>query len=1255
MRSFRLIWPVIGLVPAALWAQAAADTGKDASTKAGANPAATAPAVAKPAATAPPAADAAVAKPAATAPPAAPAATAPAVTRSATTAPPAADAAVAKPAATAPAAAPAASAPAVTKPAATAPAAATAQADNRPFGKYLVEILNLSPDGTNTVRFPASASDRLLPQTITLRLAPCPSAAAPAPGAAAGPLARGATFCVQATSDSKPTVAQIAVSGAEAVPASPAAAPPLPAGTQQYKQKGNGPVVIRATEAGDAHYAPATPVVLILQVADPPASTPAKPDPDCAGLGLAAPSPDSTPIDLPGIVSLIGNPTPFQLVPQGDNAIFIYASRLPTSKERDELLPQIEAQIAELAPRTAKSLGVTLTPKPFSVELDIAHSAALGDPATRISGLNYSGFTVQDVGSGRVRIKASSPPKCADWKAFLTAIRNMQWQVAPEPFQMKLYYLSSTDAATAFTALAGASGGSAGSTPAAATGSAASGSSASASGSAAGSGTAGGASGAATVSINQPPGSVIELKSDTTPCVVAGLTLANGSACAPASASASSAAAASPASSGGAAAAASAPKPPAMASMGVAAGTGEQNPSDLLVFSDANPGDDAEVRERKRILAQLDLPRPEMVINAWVMQNSTVNPRAMGVFTNTVRDLVAGYNDALELVVLGGWASVKRQTGDPAYFDRDFYNYIAGQYLADTYVESTATDSQALAQNFLSTSPAHLADDPEKRTDKFGICPADRYCLGYTTLFQPLKPRLTDFLLTLIAAADPLGRTETAIQAVEGNRNPVETERGCMTAAAGVPREAQDRCRAIWNDLGLSRQAQASDAGCAAADYRNILGSLTHPESGGQPRRSPRIYLACFQAAARTYMPHAGLLRSAIADFLFHYKMSQQYPHEFAPYELSQSANGLKSTLSPLIDAFNRDILAFQTFMRADVQYQVDRLNHEGDQRCCVKRLFGLDKPSFFNDGLVTVRTISGQPTTVGTTSQSVLDVSTAPTLSNLLSGIGSPASGAGANASPLASVLKTGQPDVALLAGVLNAYQTASAQFGRQLQLTVVPRSLSTASSAEITVTLNADETAGGSVYSGGPPGGTPPNTSRVASHDISTRIRVESVKLFEVSSFSAIVQRSRSRFPLIPPFVEIPYIGTLAGIPIPGAREYHGSTAVMSAMVVPTAADIAYGLRFVPDQVVDGDPGKCSYIKDSAGQDVKNACRFRRAVSLLDLNRQPIGNFHRSMINCFATDMTSPYPGSAALRNIADQSACKALSFDAVPRSAY
>jgi len=159
--------------------------------------------------------------------------------------------------------------------------------------------------------------------------------------------------------------------------------------------------------------------------------------------------------------------------------------------------------------------------------------------------------------------------------------------------------------------------------------------------------------------------------------------------------------------------------------------------------------------------------------------------------------------------------------------------------------------------------------------------------------------------------------------------------------------------------------------------------------------------------------------------------------------------------------------------------------------------------------------------------------------------------------------------------------------------------------------------------------PGATDPafNTSRVANHDTTTRVRVESIKLFEVSSFSAIVERSRSRFPLLPPFVEIPYIGTFAGIPLGSAKEFHSSTAIISAYVVPTAADIAYGLHFVSDLAVDApNQGSCSFFKGAAGPDVKNVCVFRKMFSLYDVGpEQPIREFNKNITRCFATDTSS------------------------------
>jgi hypothetical protein len=1107
--------------------------------------------------------------------------------------------------------------------------------DPRPFGKYLVEICTIAgttdksdvrsiqcvhptnvvqwgPAEPITVQKLPSAAIELRDQTITIGLACDPQAQTSCQ--LSNPTA-GGDFFVTATSDSGLPVQQRVLIGS--------VSPVGGSRTVRYHAHGPGPVVIRATTEKTSVYNAAGPVDLVLQVAAVDASGKSSAA-ACAVLPPSTGTQTAT-LDAGTIVTLLGNPTPFILVAQGSNSIAVYATREELLPREKKILASLQGSISALAGRTAASLGVTPVPaQAFTVELTIPHASALGDLATKLNTLNYSQFTLQDVGRNKIRVTSPTQPDCATWKGFLSDIREMTWQLVSNPMSYKLYYLSSSDVATAFTGLSP--------TPAAtATGVAATTTAASTSSAGATAPPTTAATGTSTpnasITLTQPPGSNIRISSDTTPCVVAGLAYGNSTPCG------TSATAATPTSAAGGTSTTAATSPAAssltMASVAVAAGTGEQTPPDLLVYSDTNPGDDSLVAERNRVLAQLDLPRPEMILTAWVTQNSSTNPQAMGAFNNMVNDLVADYDQQFESVVFTGWTSVKIQSAAPGYFNEAFRSYIEDRFVADTYMAGKpGSSAQELAQSFLNTSQARMQDPafPAQRTD-LGICARDHYCLGYNTLFKPNKPALTDLLLTIIAAQDPVTVANTAILAVEGPASAVVDISKCPA----LPAEVHKRCEAIWRTLDLTHQSPAPEpASCSKLDAEKTLGSLLN-------EGVPRVHLQCFKQEAdmllktpprdATPPPYgAGLLRAAIADFLFSYKMSQQYPHEFAAYDLTQSADALNNALSPLIDAFNRDLKTYQTFVRADLQYRVEELNTRTDGRCCVKRLFGLDKPSFFNDGLVTVRTISGQPTSVNVTSQSFLNASTAPQASAILNSV------AGANAVPAGTTTTTpaipvvpSPALVAVAAGLAN-YQTSYAQIGRSLAFSATPRSLNTASSAEIAVTLFADESAGGPLYSG--PGQTDPtvNTSRVANHDTTTRIRVDSIKLFEVSSFSAIVERSRSRFPLLPPFVEIPYIGTFAGIPLGPTKEFHSSIAIISAYVVPTAADIAYGMRFVSDLVVDGlNPGSCSFFKGAAGPDVTNVCVFHKMYSMKDVGAPNIREFNRNLTRCLANDTSA------------------------------
>jgi hypothetical protein len=1160
--------------------------------------------------------------------------------------------------------------------------------DTRPFGKYLVEICTVSgqertitchvmphlPNSALPLAPPNCAERKNLAcypdalvqktgQTITLKLACDPKSKA----TCEGPNPKvGDDFFVSATTDSGLPVRQtVRLGNAIALDGNR---------TIRYLASTEGPIIIRATADGNSIYAEAPPVDLVIQVGSESAST----SEPCLVLPPSQPGTQSAFLDAVTIISLLGNPTPFILAAQGPNTILVYSTRANLSDVELRILGSIQPALVELAGRTTVGLSITPQPaKPFTVELTIPHASALGDPAARLSGLNYSQFTIQDVTRNSVRITAPTQPDCATWKGFLSDIREMTWQLVSDPMSEKLFYLSSSDIATAFSGLSPAApaatpapastpnSSAAATTPPAPSAPSSTPTPTAAPPAAASSTPAGAApattatpqvSSAATIAITQPPGSNIQINSDTTPCVIAGLAFSNGAACGGAPAAASAVAPSS----------ATTPSAPpaalAMASVAVAAGITEQTPPDLLVYSDTNPGDDAQIEERNRVIAQLDLPRPEMILTAWVTQDSSVSPQAIGAFNNMVKSLVADYDQQFEKLVLDGWRSVKRQSDEPGYFNEPFRSYIEDRFVADTFkARKEGGTIQELSQAYLDRSQARLSEhqSPTARAT-LRACESSRYCLGYNSLFHPLKPALTDLLLTIIAAQQPLVVAENAIRDIEGSPGLLDLqakESVCDTVDANEKDkefEAKRRCQAIWRTLDLDRSVSppGGPQNCAERDLRGIIDSIRHYSE-------PVVRLQCFKEEAEQLLAPdpasgtaygAGLLRAAIADFLFNYKMSQQYPHEFIPYDLSHSADALNNALTPLIDAFNRDLWSYQLFVRADMQYRVERINATTDGRCCVKRLFGLDKPSFFNDGLVTVRTISGQSTNVSTTSQSYLNASSAPQLSSLLSslaGLGGAAGAAppatstsgttttttttttsGGSAAAGGSGPPTGPGNFAAISAALANYQSTYAQIGRQLSFSATPRSLAAASSAEIAVTLNADESAGGPIYTGGGTSDPSTNTSRVANHDTTTRVRVDSIKLFEVSSFSAIVERSHSRFPLLPPFVEIPYIGTLAGIPLGSAKEFHSSTAIISAYVVPTAADVAYGLRFVSDLVVDGlNPGPCSFYRDAASLDETDVCIFRKMLSLRDVvvKGQNIREFNKNMIRCLATDTTT------------------------------
>jgi hypothetical protein len=689
--------------------------------------------------------------------------------------------------------------------------------------------------------------------------------------------------------------------------------------------------------------------------------------------------------------------------------------------------------------------------------------------------------------------------------------------------------------------------------------------------------------------------------------------------------------------------------------------------TDTLVFSNAD-GSDSGVAERTRLITMLDLPRPEVLINMWAFQVSSPSSDVVARRSEAVREAVVHHNELLQHAIENGWdylskasrAKTKQNAQAKSFFEPTFYNYVTKTFYIDPALREVLSGA---------AKPEFKPDPSAGQRDAWGQCTRDAYCLGFAHAFEPLRPTFTNILLTIAASNNPqdvarntianmtglTGCDPGATQAAPGcDLSPVEPG-GQIKEASAARDQNQDfahspkefiKCLRHSRGLLEANTYQAIDASsnqqprhtiqdCEVRD-RLVLAQQSIEE------KPQSLQLNCFAEQAQSSFAEGagdhqatrvGLLRAAIADFLFNYKMAQQYPHDFIPYDLSQSAQELNSEFNPLILSFNRDVAAFTENLQTELQCR----ESVGDNG----RWIGDERGTFVNDALLTVRTISGVESLVDTVSQSFFDGTKPPNLTDLVSSVATAEKN-------IPDVLKANltSHEAAVLIGALNSVQPAQAKIGRQFTLDITPHSLAGASSAELEVKLTNQESAAPTLFKGDK--SSEDNLSRVARHNTSTKVRVESLKLFEVSAFSAVLQRPRSRFPIIPPFFEIPYFGSLVGIPLSGAKEYHRSTAVVSAVIVPTAADLAYGIDFSADRVCEQSNSPFG-MPDANG----NYTRCHRAKAFSELGGLPFRNYHKALVQCLASGNITSHIGTLLFSADAGSSRCESLRFSDVPPS--
>ncbi len=219
-----------------------------------------------------------------------------------------------------------------------------------------------------------------------------------------------------------------------------------------------------------------------------------------------------------------------------------------------------------------------------------------------------------------------------------------------------------------------------------------------------------------------------------------------------------------------------------------------------------------------------------------------------------------------------------------------------------------------------------------------------------------------------------------------------------------------------------------------------------------------------------------GLLRSAVADFLFNYKIAIQYPRNLGTYSLPHSAQELNAIQS----AGDR----IQPGCGGSEPDPAGRSQGGVPNRNSFFQLWRHNK-SYIANGMITVRGISGLESLVDTDTQNAFDSTQAQTLSAVLSSLtgssaSTPAAGGGApsftcsgpsGGTPLCSIAallkgSTSATGIATALAAITPPETHSI-IGRQLTLDVIPHTLPGASSAELDVRLWAQEDSAPTIYS--------------------------------------------------------------------------------------------------------------------------------------------------------------------------------------------
>jgi len=558
--------------------------------------------------------------------------------------------------------------------------------------------------------------------------------------------------------------------------------------------------------------------------------------------------------------------------------------------------------------------------------------------------------------------------------------------------------------------------------------------------------------------------------------------------------------------------------------------------------ADADGRSRAALKEAKQIIAQIDQPRPQLSLNVWSLQQSSMQNNNLNTRLERNRDedrrfqkvqsIVAQFNESVTNSVNNGWGYLRVRVNDPGVLDPPFAGYLADAVTFEKVGEEPIP--HAVNSESVPNGPGKAA-----------------YGLGFEQLFTRLTPNLMNMLLALSATKNPWQNANCLINRMEG-------EPGCAPPQPGDSAQS-----------------------CQDADQSGYITPV------------PRLRLECTRALLKTIFtaseagesnPALGKFRALVADFLFQYKLMVEYPGEFDPYMEPYAASQLDAELVSVADAFETDLAVLNYFVRGEMG-KVLGGGRKNDK-------------SYDYSGIVSIKVLASNQALVQTSARNYFPATPPNTLADFATALGKAESSQPA-------ILKSNlsadavTASLAALAQVTPPKQTVS--IGREFDLTVTPYTLSGANGAELDIDVTSKDN-GASVFTAGTATATGSDdlASRVDNHHVKTHVRLQSLRLFEVSSLDSMLARGKTPWKPFDPYLEIPVLGELVRIPRHSDLIRQRSTVFLSAVIIPTAADLA---------------------STPFEEDVADNLPMHRLGSVT-LAR--VWRYHSTMLDCFASTVT-------------------------------